>query len=474
MFLQGIPMAGRPARALTGIIAVLLAVLVWPLSARAQDDDEEVDLFNLSERIGSVAIPVEAPLIKAAEVRDIIKAFSLDEDHGELVRSLHEGYVTVFTAAATERRDRMKALMQQMQEGGDFVTFGLEMQEVEKNWMKQRAGIGNDFFENVKATLTPDQLAKWPAFERDRRRRTQLHIGAFFAGEGVDVVRLVADLQLEGPQQAAVAPLLESYAVELDGLLRQRLRAAEEVRNIDYTDPGAMGNPFESFERILNVRRQIRDVNRKHAQVIASSIPGPASEQLTRAFREHSHPRIYAPTEADAFFKTLLALEDLTPGQRGGVEGVAAAYRDRVAAVNHQIMQSMNEHEDSIEKSLKNQDMMVMAMVGAMSAYADEGQQAEQAPFDSKDLLMGEELVARQDDLYKQKRGVVVSAIEQAWAVLTPTQQARLTLPEVPELSDSQKALRQVRRIMRQSMQYAEESVLEAQQEMGETRPRRP
>lgn len=465
--------ADRPIHLLTAIVVAILTVLLSPLSARAQDD-EEIDFFNLSERVGGITIPVEVPLIKAAEVRDIIKALSLDESHGELVRSLHEGYVTVFTAAATERRDRMKALMEQMQEGGDFMTFGLEMQEVEKNWIKKRAAIGNDFFENVKATLTPDQLAKWPAFERDRRRRTQLHIGAFFAGEGVDVVRLVADLQLDAPQQVAIAPLLESYAIELDGLLLQRLRAAEEVRNIDYTDPAAMGNPFDRFERILTLRRQIRDVNRKHSQIIASSIPGPASEQLTRAFREKSHPRIYAPTEADAFFKTLLAMEDLTEGQRSGVEGVAASYRDRVAAVNHQIMQSMNEHEDSIEKSLQTKDMMVMAMVGAMSAFADEGEQAEKAPFDSKDLLMGEELIQRQDDLYKQKRSVVVAAIEQAWAVLSPAQQARGTLPEVPELSESQKALRQVRRIMRQSMQYAEEAVREAQQEMGETRPRRP
>jgi len=443
-------------------------LIMQPHAALAQDEE-----FDLNDRINSMEFPVEPPLIKAAEVRDIIKALSLDAPTGDLVRSLHEGYVTVYTAAATERRDRIQTLMKQVQDSGDWMTVGVEMQEIEKNWMKRRQDLGADFFENVKAILAPDQLAKWPAYERNRRRRTQLHVGAFFAGEGVDVIELLDELKLEEPQYAAVAPIVESYAIELDGLLQQRIRAAEDVRNIDYMDPGAQGSMFDKFERILGVRRQIRDANRKHMQIIATSIPGPAGEQLTRTFHAKCYPRIYGPTQADSFLETVLALEDLSTQQRGGVEGIAAMYRDQAAAANQQLAQLMARHEDSIEESLKGQNMMILAMVGGMSAYADEGTQPEQAPFDAKDLLMDEEQEKRQDDLYRQKRGYIIAAIDQVWAVLSPTQQGRVTRPDVPEESDAQKALRQVRAVMRQSMQYAEEAVQEAQQEMGEGNPRR-
>lgn len=439
-------------------VLFLFAGAVRPALAQ----EEELDL---NARINSMEFPVEPPLVKAAEVRDIIKALSLDAATGDLVRSLHEGYVAVFTAAATERRDRVQALMKEVQESGDWVTVGMEMQEIEKAWITRRNDLGVEFFENVKATLTPDQLAKWPAYERDRRRRTQLHIGAFFAGEGVDVVELVDDLKLEEPQRAAAAPLLESYAVELDGLLQQRLRAAEEVRNIDYMDPAAQAGMFDKYERILTVRRQIRDANRKHAQVVAGSIPGPASERLTREFHARSYPRIYAPTEADSFITTVLAL-DLTPDQRSAIEGVAAIYRDQAAAVNQQLAQLMARQEESVEASLKERNFMVLAMVGAMSAFADEGTQAQQAPFDAKDLLMDDEQDKRLEELHRQRRGFVVAAIDQVWSVLTPAQQEKAPRPEVPEESSDRLAVKQVRNMMRQSMQMAEEAVREAQQEI--------
>ncbi len=455
-------MKAGPARS-AALLALCVLSLLVAAARPALAQEEELDL---SARVNSMEFPVEPPLVKAAEVRDLIRAFALDDSHGELVRSLHEGYVTVFTAAATERRDRIQALMKQVQESGDWVTVGMEMQEIEKAWLQRRTELGADFFENVKATLTPEQLAKWPAFERDRRRRTQLHIGAFFAGEGVDVVELLDGLKLEEPQRAAVAPLVESYALELDGLLQQRLRAAEEVRNIDYMDPASQAGMFDKYERILTVRRQIRDANRKHAQIIAGSLPGPASERLTRAFHERSFPRIYAPTEADTFLTTVLALEDLTPDQRRAIEGVAAMYRDQAAAVNQQLAQLMAAQEESIEASLKERNFMVLAMVGAMSAYADEGTQAQQAPFDAKDLLMDEEQEKRQDELHRQRRGFVIAAIDQAWSVLAPAQQEKAPRPEVPEESSDRQAVKQVRNMMRQSMQMAEEAVREAQQEI--------
>lgn len=451
---------------LAGSLALAGMRLAAPVYAQQEDEG-----FDLTERLNTLEIPVEPPLIKAQIVSEISRAIGLDEGSTELVRALHQGYVDQFTSAATQHRDKLKALMEQMRDSGgwgggasmeDMQRIGIAMQETQQEWMKRRRQVGNEFFENVKAVLSPDQLAKWPAFERDRRRDAQLHVGAFYAGEAVDVIELISDLNLEPAQVAAIQPLIDSYAIELDGLLQQRVRAADEARDIDFSDPAAQFSMFDKYERVLTVRRQIRDVNRKHAQIIATSIPGPASEALTRRFREESYPQIYRPTEADAFLEGVLEMEDLSDGQRRGVESVAMIYRDQVATANRQLADLLADHENGIEDELKNGSPMILAMVGGMSAYADEGVGQEQMPFDVKDLLMDEEQIGRQEDLYRQRREYVVAAIEQAWSVLNPTQQARLTKPEVPEESEERRALRQVRTMMRQSMQMAEEAAREA------------
>ncbi len=478
MLLQRLNRTLQACSRLSLIALVALVVVVQPRLAAAQDEE-----MDLSERINTLEIPLEPPLIKATVVGEIIKAIGLDESQGDLVRALHQGYVDQFAEAATQHRDRLKSLMDEfkslggMNSGGadmqQLAQVGLDMQTEQREWMDRRTQFGLSFFENVKATLTPDQLAKWPGFERDRRRRTQLGVGAFFAGEGVDVIALVDDLKLEGPQRSVITPLLESYALELDGLLRQRIRAAEDVRNIDYTDPGALESMFDKFERVLSVRRQIRDANRKHSQVIATSLPGPASEALTRRFREECYPHIYRPTEADSFLQQVLALDDLSDEQRRGIEGVAMMYRDQVATANQSLAQLLAEHEDSIEKSLKDNNPMMLSMAGAMSSLADESVSQEQMPFDGKELLMDEEQIQRQNDLSRQKRGYVVTAIEQAWAVLNTAQQNRVPMPDVPEETPEQKALRQVRSMMRQQMQYAEEAAREAAQQQGDSKPLR-
>ena len=460
------------------IALIVLFVAAPPRHAAAQDEE-----MDLNERINTLEVPLEPPLIKAKVVAEIVKAIGLDESHGELVLALHQGYVSQFTAAATEHRDRFKSLLDEFKELGGMnaagtdveamARVGLDIQTEQREWLERRTQLGESFFESVKGTLSPDQLALWPAYERDRRRHTQLSVGAFFAGEGVDIVALVDDLKLEGPQLSAIAPLIESYALEIDALLQQRLRAAEEVRNIDYTDPAAQAEMMEKFEHVLGVRRQVRDANRKHTQIIAGSIPGQASERLTRKFREESYPQIYRPTQADSYLEQVLRLEDLSDDQRRGIDGVAMVYHDQVATANHALAQLMADHEDSIEDSIKNNNQMMLMMAGAMSSMADESVNQQQMPFDSKELLMDEEQVQRQDDLNKQKRGYVVAAIEQAWSVLNLAQQQRAVKPDVPEETPEQKALRQVRTMMRQQMQYAEDMARQAAEQQGEASPSR-
>lgn len=461
------------------IAMVSLAVMIQPRQAAAQDDE-----FDLNEQLNSVEIPLEAPLVKATVVAEIIKAIGMDESQGELVRALHQGYVDQFNDAATRHRDRFKSLLDEFKELGgmnpatadmqEMARVGLDIQTEQREWIDRRTQLGKSFFENIKATLGPGQLVRWPAYERDRRRHTQLGVGAFFAGEGVDLVALIDDLKLEAPQLSAIAPLIDSYAMELDALLEQRMRATDEARNIDYADPSVhMEEMMDKFERVLTVRRQIRNVNRKHSQIIAGAIPGPASEQLTRQFREESYPQIYRSTPADSYIEQVLRLDDLTDGQRRGIEGVTMVYRDQVATANHSLAEVLADHEDSIEQSIKENNQMMLIMAGAMSSLADESVSQKQMPFDTKELLMDEDHSQRQEDLNKRKRGYVVAAIEQTWAVLNPSQQERAAKPDVPEETPEQKALRQVRSMMRQQMQFAEDMARQAAEEQGDTNPTR-
>jgi len=402
-------------RAVPALCWMLIALVAWSQPAAAQSRE------------------LQRPVVRASEVEDLVRFLKLDEAESDLVRSLFQGYLTVHMAASKEWVSRTRALAESLQAGGDRDAFQVSMAEFLREWREKRQRIAADFFENCKALLTPEQLSAWPIYERDRRRRSNLPAGAFFAGEGVDVAALVDELELDDSLVSAVAPLVEAYCTEIDALLVRRMAASKEARELDLsiqlTD---IDGWFAACLRAFDIRRQIRDSNRKHLELMATTVPGDVSDKLRDKFNRASHPHYFAPTQADAYFERLRSLEDLTDDQRRGIESIVSAFQDQVGAINLRLVRLENEIEEVLSRLTNQRHPFVIGLVAGNAALADMPFEDAPESWRAQDVLIDDSQFEKHEGLLSQKRGYVIAAIEQSWNVLTPAQQTLMPIEDIP------------------------------------------
>lgn len=402
----------------------------------------------------------------------MVRLLKIDDAKADLVRSLYQGYLDVHTAAWKEWASRMRALAESLQAGGDREAFDSSVASLLREWRENRQRIAADFFENCKELLTTEQLSTWPMYERDRRRRNNLSAGAFFAGEGVDVAALVEELELDDSQASAVAPLVEAYCAEIDALLVRRMAASKEARELDLSvQLRDIDGWHAAYLRAFDIRRQIRDSNRKHIDLIATTLPGDVSDKLRDKFNRASHPQYFAPTQADAYFERLRSLEDLTDDQRRGIESVASAYQDQVGAINLRLVKL--EIEEILSRLTNERHPFVIGLVTGKAALAD--MPFEDAPdsWRAQDVLIDDDQYKRQEDLLRQKRGYVVAAIEQCWSVLSPAHQTLIPIEDVPLESKQRTRAKAIRAGMLENLRAVYERERVREQDAGKSSPGR-
>ena len=468
----------------------LVATLLLTQRAAAQPDQETDDAdhgeefveFGGGEEVDWAAmVPVEQPQYKPGDVESIVEALGLDEDQALIARSLYDGYREAFAAAAKAKRDRSAEITRQimttmesdenwMSEPEGMMALQQESMDIERTWRVRRNALGADLLASVKAVLSPEQLAGWRVWERDRRRRETLHAGAQFSGEAVDLVALVGELGLDEEAQALVAPALDAYAEELDGLLVARDAAIEKIRTFDFfalaDDSNGEAEVMELFGNMAERRREIRDVNRKHARALTSHLPYEAGQTFMAEFDARSYPNIYTETPAEGYFRRLLELESLTDDQRTFLVALESDYLVRVAEINGRTAALQSRIEEDIVQELKSgENPMATAMMGAMSAYADEFGENVPVPFNAQDMLVTDEQDEKKNALHRERQALAAATVEQAFAQLSLAQQEEAPRPDVPEEDEAEQTRRMIRNMMKASMEQSIEMMEEAEAE---------
>lgn len=378
--------------------------------------------------------PLQQPVIRATEVDDMSVALRLDESQIELIRSLFDGYQEVHNKASNEWRRRVHDLGAELQSTGDRALFDSSMRTLESEWRTKRQRIAADFFKSCKSLLTPEQRDSWPRYERDRRRRRNLAVGAFFAGESVDVAALVEELKLEAPLTNSVAPLVEDYCAEIDTYLAVRMATSDEARELDPSGESRnLDAYFAACVRSFEARGQIRAANRRHMEVIAGYLPGEVSAALRASFHLAAYPQYYAPTPADSYAQLLLDSNSLTEVQRRSIERIIAISDEQVAAINARLVKLEDEVENDLSRAVRERDPYLLGLVAGSAALAEESFASSPTLWKAQDVFLNYAQFERQENLLHQKRGAVVAAIDQCWEMLAPDQQATLPREVVPE-----------------------------------------
>ncbi|MFG0330011.1 MAG: hypothetical protein ACF8PN_08950 [Phycisphaerales bacterium] len=440
---------GRSRQALvTGAVVCSLCASAVAQQRRGGGPERE----NREERV------VE-PSIGFNEVGSMVETFTLSPEQAEVLATMYEGYASAYQSGASTYRDQRRLIIEEARETGDWQNIREAMTESSEAWDATRERLESSFYDDVRSMLSPDQLARWETYERDRRRREGTASPGQFAGESIDVITVVETIDLPNEVRATIEPTLNNYAQEFDITLQEREALVERVRGMDFRDEAQREEMAELVETIMTRRQSLRDINLRYAQAIAERLPADQANALLNEFKRQSFPRIYTSTEADVYLDDVERMNSLTEGQREALSTVRGDYEARMADVNDRLAALESQAERQVyDETAIEENPMARFVVGFAAVGRERGGRGG-GPFGMSpvDVLMDEGTNNRRTELMTRKRQIVREAIDEAHLTLSSGQQAEAPRPETPEMTESERRRAQMRERMQGWAQRAQQ-----------------
>jgi len=284
------------------------------------------------------------PTVSRADVEALTATLSLEENEEQLVQGVYEGYRRAYHAASDAARDNLKTIRESISAAdnpGVRASLFAESNRVQAAWGRQSADLEAGFFADIKELLTEDQAARWPRYERDRRRRVGLLLGARLMPERLDLVALLDSLNLPDEVWAACEAVVNQYTIDFDAPLSERIRISDQMEALSYAanDKGDDAQMQALQERLERLHVKIRDVNLRYIDALAAQLSPEDAARFTGAFRRRVWPRIFGPDPVDTDVQRVRAVAGLTPRQEEAVASLLASYEARMEPINRELVQ---------------------------------------------------------------------------------------------------------------------------------------
>lgn len=338
----------------------------------------------------------------------------LDDVQRELADELYSMFVGELSRLSEAHMERISALRAEFEESRDHSVFIEKMPAVLEELTAGREAATTALFDDLQLLLTPEQEARWPAFERARRRDVLLPQGSM-SGESVDLVRLASDLKIERADDG-VGPILDAYEKELDRALLEREKLGDAMASLR-GGPGGfdLEKMMEQAEERRAVSMKVRGINQSFYERLVSGLGPEQSEALSEAFQSASFPQVYRPSYIEKAFEVAASFEDLTPAQREGLAQLRADHERQRAKADAAWAREIRQAEDDGSET-------TMTFGGgsfAFSARVGEGGEKEETDLDKavrgrRELddqtlarihsLLGEDQVARLPERKRMRR----------------------------------------------------------------------
>ena len=250
--------------------------------------------------------------------------------------------------------DEMKRLM-----GDMFTRF--------EQWRVQKDSMRKDFVDGLKATLSEDQLALWPAFDRFLNREKTLPKSRLM-GEGVNLILVLDELELPAPAFEKVEPLLDQYEVRLDESLRARNDYLFEstAKLFKALEQGDADEANRIIERQVKHRTAVRDVNDEFRTTFVAALgEAPEAKMLESAILAEAYERVYRTTSTRRAFDAAMAMEGLDPLVRDGVVNLEQGYGVELNDMNRDLYDTIRKEEPS--RTTRDAQRFVGFVTAAMS-----------------------------------------------------------------------------------------------------------
>ena len=316
-------------------LAVAAALLVATAQAHAQT--------------GRRAMFTEAfrPDIMQRDISLLVTTLQLEEWQRPIMEALLEDYMTSFNTGVEAMKDRMKAAAEAVTQSGSTNADQVLAKTMEplNAWRQEKERLSAKFMSDVQSQLGPQQLERWPSFERAVRRERLLPEGEL-SGESVDLFAMVNRMQPSPAEGEALRGAMAAYEVALDEVLRARLERAKQLRP-------AMEQAMASREtdRQADIQDQlmqssiaVREANDRAIDSIAGAF-GDRGGTFKRMALEAGYPEVFRAHPVMLLMQQARKLDSLTEEQGQQIDALMAEFAGVVDEANMRLLAVVRDDE---------------------------------------------------------------------------------------------------------------------------------
>jgi len=273
-----------------------------------------------------------------------------------------------------------------------------------------RAGLRQQFIDDVQSRLADEQLARWPVLDRALTRKKTLPNGRL-DGERTDLVAAVREMELNDAARDAVDSEVQAYALVMHDALVQRndfLDRADPRVN-DALKTGDTTKALSIVDHGTRLRVAVRDANYWFGEAIAERMTRSDAASFRAELQKKAYPRVFRPTRGYKAFEALDRMRDeLDDDTRRAVDELRAAYEIELALANKRLVDTIRKHQPG--ETRRAIEMMASARSG-------------------DPIMIGGDKKNPVREAYAKRRELDARHVKQLRSMLTPDQAEHLPKP---------------------------------------------
>jgi len=281
------------------------------------------------------------PYVMQRDLPLMVTTLELEEWQRPIVDALVDDYLASFNAGI----ENVRLKMQDAGMSGDKADLSAMLRPL-ANWNRERLELYGKLSEMIKSQLSPQQIERWPAWERAIRRERLLPLSEL-SGEGVNLVGVVTDLAPPPEVRSAAAPVIDAYEIRLDAALSQRQARDEEALPAMMDAMAAMdhGRAADLQDRIMAARVQIRDAQEQSIVEIAGAMGDEWGPKFKSLAMQRAFPEVFSPNPIMRLFEGALALNELTSEQRSSITSLKDEFQREWDLLSAEMLSTIKREE---------------------------------------------------------------------------------------------------------------------------------
>lgn len=265
------------SRFLSLVPLVLLCQLAAPSPVLAQEEDDAVESEEMSDDMMMDAWGENR--IVRSDVESLARLLNMTPEQKSSATDLFSAYDASIKSAYTKLAEVQKAVQ------GDGEDYDPEqwqkLEPVYEKYNTHTQKLRDTLLEDLQLTLTEEQKALWPKFERRMRRKESMQ-GLMASGSRTDLIALTEQTMKGEPFSPDLTHAIDEYEIELDASLADAAKWQEE-RTKQWKEQAKDFAKMSNEERMEASRRMmqegvqrsksVRDVNLKYVKRIGDLLP---------------------------------------------------------------------------------------------------------------------------------------------------------------------------------------------------------